>query len=132
MLDDGYERAGELLTELAVGDRDLVWLQELSDLGIPAGYPYQAAGGYACKTGVTSGTSCGPFKAYEVNSYFQEWLMKGCLGDSGSPVYISHMGFGLWDGIVNSVNGCVTNRGNQYVIVSGLPIALSELHVALN
>jgi hypothetical protein len=34
MLDDGYERAGELMTQLAVADRDLIRLQELSDAGV--------------------------------------------------------------------------------------------------
>ncbi|SDO18515.1 hypothetical protein SAMN04515671_0072 [Nakamurella panacisegetis] len=32
---EGYERAGELLTGLAVAARDLIQLQELGDAGVP-------------------------------------------------------------------------------------------------
>lgn len=35
MWEDGYERGGELMMQLAVKDRDLIRLQELSDAGVP-------------------------------------------------------------------------------------------------
>ncbi len=34
MWEEGYERAGELMSQLAVADRGLVRLQELSELGV--------------------------------------------------------------------------------------------------
>lgn len=35
MWGEGYERAGHLMTQLAVSDEDLIQLQELSDAGVP-------------------------------------------------------------------------------------------------
>jgi len=80
-------------------------------------------GTYLCKTGQTSGTSCGKLQAVGVTVTYSggptvhglgKAAIKVCKGDSGGPVYVKHVAYGLVSGGLISGN-CGTTMYYQGV-----------------
>ena len=73
------------------------------------GYSSALIGQYLCKTGKTSGTSCGKVEAIGVTvNYSSEGVtvhnlgranIHICKGDSGGPLYVKHVAYGLVSGL---------------------------------
>lgn len=82
-----------------------------------------------CKTGVTSGTSCGPVLATSASSITAH--ICGSFGDSGAPIYAGNRLVGVLNGGVAGLPSCVTPaQGPVHAPAVGTP--WSTVEAALN
>jgi hypothetical protein len=94
--------------------------------------PNTPSGKYLCKTGTSSGTTCGPYLGSEIGTFYRRVRYKVCSGDSGAPVYIQNRGYGIHSESVRA-GGCtdVSNAG-EYGLYEDLYFAMADLGVVLN
>ncbi len=70
------------------------------------GGPIPATGATICKTGISTGTSCGPVLALSGANFFSHFC--GSYGDSGAPVYRQGRLVGILNGGLQSLPSCRT------------------------
>jgi streptogrisin C len=89
-------------------------------------------GKYLCKTGQTSGTSCGKLQAVGVTVSYSggptvqnlgKASIKVCKGDSGGPVYVKHVAYGLVSG------GLLSGNCGNTIYYQGVKGAASAMNV---
>jgi hypothetical protein len=88
------------------------------------------ANNFLCHTGMTIGTTCGPFAGTDSNSQFRRVKYCAESGDSGRPVYVRGFGFGLHIGRFPGDLPCPAEVGG-YSYYQILSTALSGLNVHL-
>ena len=92
-----------------------------------------AQGGYLCKTGTTSGTTCGAYLGKETGKSYFDVKLQACPGDSGAGAAIAGYGYGiLSQGVNEGTNGCTVPLSNQYVAFEELTTALIERNAIMN
>lgn len=93
-------------------------------------------GKYLCKTGMTTGTSCGKVEAIGVTVSYPSAVVKNlgrakmhlCKGDSGGPLYVKHVAYGLVSGMM-TYPGSTTCGGT--IFYQGVKGAANAMNVNL-